>query len=88
MLANLAFVSFAGLILAYPDGRLERRDVWLLVVGGVASVGGNLVVALIDEHPVSRCHDCPGSAIAVTDNRTVAETVTVICTIAIVAVLA
>src|SRR6478735_6217900 len=33
ILANLAFVAFAGLILAYPDGRLDRRDVWLLVAG-------------------------------------------------------
>ena len=88
VLANLAFVSFAGLILAYPDGRLERRGGWLLLVGGIASVGGNLIVALIDEDPVSQCTSCPGSAIAVTDSRTAAEVVTVVCTIVIVAVLA
>ena len=38
---------------------------WLLVVGGIASVGGNLVVALIDEHPGLPVRHCPGSAIAV-----------------------
>ncbi len=89
VLANLAFAAFAALILAYPDGRLERRDVWLVAVGGIAAVGGNLVVALTDESPVSsRCTSCPGSAIAVIDARTAAEVVTVVCTIVIVAVLA
>ena len=89
VLANLAFAAFAALILAYPDGRLERRDVWLVAVGGIAAVGGNLVVALTDESPVSsRCSSCPGSAIAVIDARTAAEVVTVVCTIVIVAVLA
>ena len=89
VLANLAFAAFGALILAYPDGRLERRDVWLVAVGGIAAVGGNLVVALTDESPLSsRCTSCPGSAIAVMDARTAAEVVTVVCTIVIVAVLA
>ena len=38
VLANLAFAAFGALILAYPDGRLERRDVWLVAVGGIAAV--------------------------------------------------
>ena len=88
VLAPLAFVSFAGLILAYPDGRLERRDGWLLAAGGIASIGGNFVVSLVDESPVSQCDGCPGSAIAVTDSHTAAGIVTAVSTIAIVAVLA
>ena len=51
-----------------PDGTLSRRDVWLVAVGGIAAIGGNLVVALVDETPGRRgATACPPSAIAVTD---------------------
>jgi len=88
ILANFAFISFAALILAYPDGRLDHRDISLLAVGGIASVGGNLLVALIAEEPLSQCDSCPGSAIAVTDSHTAAQVVTIVGNVVVVAVLA
>ena len=63
---NLAFVAFVALILAYPDGRLTRLDLWLVGIAGTAAIGLNLVGALLDEDPTP-CATCPGSAIAVTN---------------------
>jgi hypothetical protein len=37
VLQNLSLVAFAALILAYPDGRLSRRDAWLVGFGGGSS---------------------------------------------------
>ena len=87
VMGNLALVTFSALILAYPDGRLGRRDVWLVSVGGVTAIGGNALVALLDSSPATRCDNCPGSAIAIADRPGAAEAVTIVATIIIVAVL-
>jgi len=87
VLSNLAFVSFVALILAYPDGHLGRRDVWLVTIGGLAAILGNALVALIDESPATGCDACPASAIAVTSSQTGAEIITLVSTIVVVTVL-
>ncbi len=68
ILGNLALVSFAALILAYPDGTLARRDLWLVGVGGAVAILGNLVAALVSETPATGCDQCPSSPIAVIDS--------------------
>ncbi len=68
VLGNLALVSFAALVLAYPDGVLSRRDRWLVGVGGGAAILSNLAAALATERPATGCDACPPSAIAITDN--------------------
>ena len=73
VLGNLALVAFAALILAYPDGTLVRRDRWLIGVGGVAAILGNILVALVDETPASQCSPCPESPIAITNSPAAAE---------------
>lgn len=84
---NLAFLAFAALILAYPDGRLGRRDRWLVAVAGLAAIGANTVSALVDETPVTGCPKCPPSAIAVTDRPGVKDAVIAVATVVIVVVL-
>ena len=86
--SNLAFVAFAALVLAYPDGHLTGRDVALVTVGGLTAIVGNALVLLLDETPATDCRRCPGSAIAVVNSRAAAEIVTLVSTIVIVAVLA
>ncbi len=88
ILSNLALVSFSALILAYPDGCLSVRDVSLVGVGGLAAIGGNLLVALIDESPATQCESCPASAIAVVDSERAADLVTLVGTVVVIGVLA
>ncbi len=88
ILSNLAFVSFSALILAYPDGCLSGRDVSLIAVGGLAAVGGNTLVALLDASPATQCDSCPPSAIAVADSETAADLVTLVGTVIVIGVLA
>jgi len=87
VLGNLALVCFAALVLAYPDGILVTRDRILVAIGAVTAIGGNLLVALLDESPATGCDDCPGSAIAVVDSQTAASAVTVIGSAIITALL-
>ena len=75
VLGNLALVAFAALILAYPDGTLVRRDLWLVGVGGLAAILGNILVALVDETPATGCSECPESPIAITDAPAAAEAI-------------
>jgi PAS domain S-box-containing protein len=75
---NLAFVAFAALILAYPDGTLNRRDRWLVGVGGATAVLANIAVALLDDTPATGCPNCPPSAIAVTSHPGTGEAVVLV----------
>ena len=72
VLGNLAIVSFAALVLAYPLGTLCRRDRAIVALGALVAIGGNLVVALFDSSPATQCDDCPASAIAIGDSKDVA----------------
>ena len=85
--SNFALVAFATLILAYPDGRLSRRDVALVAIGGISAIAGNLLVALLEGTPATQCDTCPPSAIAVADSETAATVVTVASTVVVIAVL-
>ena len=87
ILGNLAFVAFATLILAYPEGRLSRRDRWLVGIGGTAAILGNLIVALVDETPSPDCAVCPPSAIAVTNAPGLAEAVILVGSVVVAVVL-
>ncbi len=75
VLGNLALVSFAALVLAYPDGVLSRRDRWLVGVGGGAAILSNLAAALAAERPATGCDACPPSAIAIADNTSLRDAI-------------
>jgi PAS domain S-box-containing protein len=75
VLGNLALVSFAALVLAYPDGVLSRRDRWLVGVGGGAAILSNLGAALATERPATGCDACPPSAIAIADDASLRDAV-------------
>jgi PAS domain S-box-containing protein len=87
ILGNLAFITFAALILAYPDGMLGRGDRALLAVGGLAALGANTIATLVDETPVEGCPECPPSAIAVTQHPGLKDATMAVATIVVVAVL-
>jgi PAS domain S-box-containing protein len=82
-LGNLAFVVFLALILAYPQGTLDRRERWLVAVPGVVAIGANTLVALTSENPSSDA-DLPSSAIAVTNRPGLRDAITVAATVIIV----
>ncbi len=84
---NFAFLAFAALVLAYPDGALGRRDRWLIVVAGLAAIGANAVSALVDETPARSCSNCPSSAIAIADRPGLVDAVTIVATTIIVLAL-
>jgi len=75
ILGNLSLVCFAALILAYPDGTLDRRDRWLVGVGGGAAILSNATAALVAERPVPSCNACPVSAIAIAESRSARDAV-------------
>ena len=52
-----------------------RRDRWLVGVGGMAAILGNILVALVDETPASQCSQCPESPIAITNSPAAAEAI-------------
>jgi PAS domain S-box-containing protein len=87
ILGNLGLVCFAALILAYPDGVLCRRDRFLVAAGAVAAIGGNLLIALLDETPATQCDDCPRSAIALTSSDLATKVVVSVGSLIIVALL-
>ncbi len=87
MVGNLALVCFAALVLAFPDGVLCTRDRLLVATGAVVTLGGNLVVSLLDETPATQCDDCPTSAIAVASSDVAVGAVNVVASVVIVAVL-
>ncbi len=87
ILGNLALISFAALVLAYPDGILCRRDKLLVAAGAIASLGGNLLITLLDETPTTGCDDCPESAIALTSSQLAVDVVVSIGSLTIIVLL-
>jgi PAS domain S-box-containing protein len=74
LLANLAFVAFAALVLAFPSGRLAPRPDRLLVIAtAVFVLVGPPLLLMFAEYPAgcrSGPTDCAGSAIVVVDSPT------------------
>jgi hypothetical protein len=72
LLQNLALVAFAAFIVAYPEGQIDRKGVWLLAVGGGAAIVGNLLGLLLDaaiqtgDGSANRCGVTPDHKRAVT----------------------
>ena len=87
VVANFAFISFAALILTYPDGILNRRDRLLLGVGGAAAILTNIIVALVDDMPSAECPECPSSPIALANSPGARDAVIAVGTVVVGAVL-
>jgi signal transduction histidine kinase len=91
LLSSLYFVVFAHMVLAYPDGRLERRwHAWLVGAGYVLAVLGPLPQLLFGFTDSMDCDNCPPSALLIEQNdtlRDVFNTMTSVAGIAIVAVV-
>ena len=93
LLSSLYFVVFAHMVLAYPDGRLERP--WhakLLVAGYALALIGPLPQLLwgFTDRMGESCPDCPESALLIETNdtlRDVFNAVTSIIGVALVAVI-
>ena len=78
LLSSLYFVVFAHMVLAYPDGRLERP--WhakLLAAGYVLALIGPLPQLLwgYSERMTDACPDCPPSALLIERNDGLREAV-------------
>ena len=76
MLASLYFVVFAHMLLAYPDGRLERPwHAWLLAAGYFLTLVGPLPQLLwgFTERMTDSCPDCPESALLIERNDTLRD---------------
>ena len=76
LLASLYFVVFAHMLLAYPDGRLERRwHAWLLAAGYALCLIGPLPQLLwgFNERMTDSCPDCPESALLIERNDTLRD---------------
>jgi signal transduction histidine kinase len=71
LLSSVYFVVFAHMLLAYPDGRLERP--WhakLLAAGYALAVIGPLPMLLWGFDERMNCGDCPPSALLIEQNET------------------
>jgi signal transduction histidine kinase len=76
LVANLYFVMFAHMVLAYPDGRLERPWHARLLAGAyVLAVIGPLPQLLwgFTDRMVESCPDCPESALLIERNDTLRD---------------
>jgi signal transduction histidine kinase len=93
LLANAFFVVFAHMLLAYPDGRLERP--WhakLLAAAYVLSVVGPLPQLLwgFTERTEEGCPGCPESALLIENNdtlRDIGNAITSLVGVALVAIV-
>ncbi len=91
LLSSLYFVVFAHMVVAYPDGRLERP--WharLLAAGYVLAVLGPLPQLLWGFSPDMPCDGCPESALLIEHNdnlRDIFNGITSVLGVAIVAVV-
>jgi signal transduction histidine kinase len=91
LLSSVYFVVFAHMVVAYPDGRLERA--WharLLVAGYALAVLGPLPQLLWGFSPDMPCDGCPESALLIEHNdnlRAIFNGVTSVLGVAIVAVV-
>jgi len=69
LVGSLYFVTFAQMLLGYPDGRLERRwHVWFIAGAYVFAVLGMLPVLLFGYTDAMSCDQCPPSAILIEQN--------------------
>jgi signal transduction histidine kinase len=69
IVSGLYFVVFAHMVLAYPEGRLERRwHAWLLGAGYFLTVVGSLPQLLWGWGPDMECDGCPESALLAGSN--------------------
>jgi hypothetical protein len=76
LVANLYFVTFAHMLLSYPDGRLrERWHAWLLAAGYALCVVGPLPQLLwgYSERMQESCPDCPESVLLIERNDTLRD---------------
>ena len=91
LLSSVYFVVFAHMVVAYPDGRLERP--WharLLAAGYVLAVLGPLPQLLWGFSPDMPCDGCPESALLIEHNdnlRDIFNGITSVLGVAIVAVV-
>jgi len=67
VVSGLAFVAVAHLILAYPTGRLQPGDEWIVWTVLAIVTLGPIAVSLFDPSPIPGCDDCPENAFLVTD---------------------
>jgi signal transduction histidine kinase len=74
LLSSIYFVVFAHMVLAYPDGRLERP--WhrrLIVSGYLLALVGPLPQLLWGFDPDMECDGCPPSALLIEHNDTLRD---------------
>jgi signal transduction histidine kinase len=89
LLSSLYFVVFAHMVLAYPDGRLERRwHAWLIGAGYVLAVLGPLPQLLFGFTDSMDCGNCPPSALLIEQNDTLRDVFNAMTSIAGVAIVA
>ena len=91
ILSGVYLVVFAHMVLAYPDGRLERRwHAWLLGVGYFLTLFGMVPQLLWGFKEDMQCDGCPESALLVGSNdtlRNVLDAATSLLGIGVVAVV-
>jgi signal transduction histidine kinase len=91
LLSSIYFVAFAHMLLAYPDGRLERRwHAQLIGAAYVLAVIGPLPQLLWGFNDSMKCDGCPPSALLIEQNetlRTVGTAVISVIGVSIVAVV-
>ncbi len=91
LLSSIYFVVFAHMVLAYPEGRLERP--WharLIGLGYVLAVVGPLPQLLWGFGPNMECDGCPPSALLIENNATLRDIgngITSVIGVAVVAVV-
>jgi signal transduction histidine kinase len=91
LLASVYFVVFAHMLLAYPDGRLERRwHAWLLGAGYALVIIGPLPQLLwgFTDRMQDSCPDCPESALLIESNDTLRDVLNAVVSVVGVAIVA
>jgi signal transduction histidine kinase len=85
--SNLYLAAFVHLLLAYPEGRVRRRERWLAVAAYALALGGPVPFLLSG---LDACDGCPQSIISVTAGTslgTVGDAVTSAAAVVLVALL-
>ena len=89
LLSSIYFVVFAHMVLAYPDGRLERPwHAWLIGFGYALAVLGPLPQLLWGFNPNMECDGCPESALLIENDDTLRDVFNAITSVIGVAVVA
>ena len=74
VLANLAFIPFVMLVLAYPTGTLNRRfDRAFTLATTALVVGFGTAIVLLTDTPIRTCDDCPQNALALVEAPRIAR---------------